>query len=237
MSSTPAPPDPLRTVQIGIAEELSVVAQELKPRLRGWLHAGVAPLVLVAGIVLVVLAPTTASRLAVIVYSLCAFSLFASSAAYHRLRWSDVARARMKRLDHANIYLMIAGTYTPIALLGLTGDQARFMIVFVWIGAAFGVFFRVVWIHAPRALYTGLYIVLGWSVIFFIGSLFSIAGVAVSVLTIVGGACYTLGAVAYATKRPNPSPQWFGFHEVFHLFTILAWTSQYVAVSLLLYRA
>lgn len=230
----PAPPTSHST---GLADEVVAVAEELKPRLRGWLHAGVAPLVLAAGIVLVVLAPSTSSRVAVAVYSLCAFSLFASSAAYHRLRWSDGARARMKRLDHANIYLMIAGTYTPIAALGLPADQARFMIIFVWVGAAAGVFFRVVWLHAPRALYTGLYIVLGWSVVFFIDSLFSTAGVAVSVLTIVGGACYTLGAVAYATKRPNPSPAWFGFHEVFHLFTILAWAAQYVAVSLLVYRA
>lgn len=215
---------------------LAAPLAEVKPRLRGWLHAGVAPLVLVAGIVLVCLAPTTASRWAAVVYSLSGVALFATSAVYNVGTWNTRAHAVLRRVDHGNIYLIIAGSYTPIAVLGLDGWKQELFVIGAWVGAALGVSFRVLWLHAPRALYTGLYILLGWAIAPFMGDLFSV-NVAAALLTLIGGLLYTVGGVVYATRRPDPHPQWFGFHEVFHAFTIGAWTCQYIAISILTYGA
>jgi hemolysin III len=192
--------------------------------------------VLAAGIVLIVLAPTTASRWAAVVYSLSGVILFATSAVYNVGSWQARGQAILKRLDHGNVYLVIAGTYTPIATLALEGRQQQVFIVGAWVAAGLGVVFRVLWIHAPRALYVGLYIALGWAIAPFLGEVFE-ASVAAGVLTLVGGVLYTIGGVIYALKRPDPSPTWFGFHEVFHAFTIGAWTCQYVAISILTYQA
>lgn len=228
----PDHPDHLAHLKQLAAEPLAVV----KPHLRGWLHAGVSPLVLVAGTVLICLAPTTASRWAAVVYALSGVILFATSAVYNVHTWGDRGQAILRRLDHGNIYLIIAGTYTPIATLALDGTKRDLFIVGAWVGAVLGIAFRVFWIGAPRALYTSLYILLGWAVAPFMGDIFA-ASVAVGVLTLVGGVLYTVGAVVYATKRPDPHPTWFGFHEVFHAFTIGAWTCQYIAISILTYRA
>ena len=219
----------------GVTDLVHAPLEAVKPRLRGWLHAGATPLVLAAGIVLICLAPTTGFAWAALVYTLAGLILFGTSATYHLGTWSPRVRARLKRADHANIYLIIAGSYTPIALLALDGWHRTAILVGVWIGAALGVVFRVLWTDAPRALYTGLYIVLGWCIAPFADELFA-AGVAPAVLTVAGGVLYTIGGVVYALKRPDPRPAWFGFHEVFHAFTIGAWTCQYVAVSLLAYR-
>lgn len=209
-----------------------VVARVAKPRLRGWLHATATPLVLAAGIVLVALAPAADTGWASAVYGLTGLVLFATSATYHLGRWSPVVERRLKGADHANIYLIIAGSYTPIAVTALDDWQRATVLTVVWVGAALGVGFRLLWIDAPRWLSTLLYVVLGWSIAPFIGSVFGV-DVAAGVLIATGGVLYTLGAVVYATKRPDPAPAWFGFHEVFHAFTIAAWTCQYVAISLL----
>jgi hemolysin III len=141
--------------------------------------------------------------------------------------------AVLKRLDHSNIFLIIAGSYTPFALL-LPPDQARQLLLIVWTGAVLGVLFRVLWVGAPRWLYVPVYVMLGWVAFFYFRPLLEHAGVAVMTWVVIGGALYSLGAIVYGTKRPNISPRWFGFHEVFHALTILAFTAHFVAASLAL---
>ncbi len=206
-----------------------------KPKLRGWLHAGMFPVSLAAGIVLVALAPSDESRLAAAIFSLTAVLLFGTSALFHRGNWSPRVKNVLRRLDHANIFLIIAGSYTPFAMLGLPDDQSRLLLTIVWSGALLGVLFRIFWMGAPRWLYTTLYLVVGWIAVFFLPELIDGVGVAPVVLIIVGGGLYTLGAVVYGLKWPNPWHGWFGFHEVFHALTIAAFTVHYIAVSMVVY--
>ncbi len=206
----------------------------VKPRLRGWLHAGMAPVVLVAGIVLVVLSSTAAARWSAAVFAATGLLLFATSALYHRGTWSPKVARVLKRLDHSNIFLIIAGSYTPIAL-GLPVSQRRPLLLLVWTGAVLGVLFRIFWVGAPRWLYTPVYVVLGWIAVFYLKPILRYDGVAVLTLVSIGGVLYTLGALVYGTKHPNPSPRWFGFHEIFHALTIAAFTTHYIAASLVLY--
>jgi hemolysin III len=217
-------------------DEPSLLEGVVKPRLRGWLHAGASPLVLAAGIVLICLAPAGYARWSAVAYTAAALLLFVTSAIYHRGTWSPRMATLLKRFDHSNVYLLIAGSYTPVVVVGLPEPQSTFLLWLIWSGALLGVFFRCVWTSAPRALYTALYIVLGWCLAPVLGTLGHQAGAAVLALVVTGGGLYTLGAVVYATKRPNPSPSWFGFHEVFHALTLAAWTVQYVAIALLLLR-
>ena len=207
-----------------------------KPRLRGWLHAGMAPVVLVCGIVLVALSPP-AYRWAAALYSLTALMLFGTSAVYHRFTWSPRTTLLLKRLDHSNIFLIIAGSYTPFAVVLLPPDQARTLLLLVWTGALAGVLFRVFWVGAPRWLYTPIYIALGWVAVFYLPAFWAAGGPAVVILLAAGGLFYSAGGVVYALKRPNPSPTWFGFHEIFHALTLAGFITQYVAVSLVLYGA
>jgi len=216
-----------------VGERVDDVVAAVKPHLRGWLHAGVFPLVVAAGIVLVALAPTTAGRVSSAVFAVTAALLFGTSAVYHRGTWSPRTKMLLKRFDHSNIFLIIAGTYTPFALL-LPPEQARRMLIIVWSGAFLGVLFRVFWSGAPRWLYVPAYLMLGWVAVFYFGPLLQHAGAAVMTWVVIGGALYSLGAVVYGTKRPNISPRWFGFHEVFHALTILAFTAHFVAASLAL---
>jgi hemolysin III len=208
-----------------------------KPKLRGWLHAGASPLALAAGIVLVSLAPSTSARLAAGAFALTSFVLFTTSALYHRGNWSPQTERRLKRLDHANIFLLIAGSYTPFVVLALKGDARVAMMAAVWCTALFGVVFRVFWVGAPRWSYVPLYIGLGWAMAFVFPQLLRGAGVAAFVLVAIGGLLYTAGGLIYGMKRPNPSPRWFGFHEIFHSCTIAAFVCQYVAASFVVYRA
>jgi hemolysin III len=230
--------DSLHDSVADVAEKLD----DLKPKLRGWLHLTTAPLTLAAGIVLISLSPDTTTRIGSAVFILSALVLFTVSAIYHTGNWSPRVWAFLRRFDHANIFLLIAGTYTPFSLLLLHGTAQLALLVTVWTGAVLGVLFRVFWVDAPRWLYTPIYIALGWSAIFFIPAFFEGAtalglgiGIAVFVLIGVGGALYTLGGVVYGFKRPNPSPRWFGFHEVFHSFTVLAFVTHYVGVSMATY--
>lgn len=208
----------------------------IKPRLRGWLHAGAAPVVLAAGLVLVAVAAPGVPRVVAVVYAVCGLLLFATSGLYHRGSWSPRAQGRLRRIDHSNVYLLIAGTYTPVVTLALTGATRVILLWMIWVGATVGVLFRWLWPDAPRALYTALYIALGWSFAPAFGSLIRSAGMAVFILTLAGGLLYTAGAAVYAGRRPDPSPTWFGFHEIFHSLTIAAWACQYLAISLLVYR-
>jgi hemolysin III len=217
--------------------KMGELAQSVKPRLRGWLHAGTFPAVLVAGILLVALGPTLTARLAAAVYAMTSALLFGISAIYHRGRWSDRGEAILRRFDHANIYLIIAGTYTPFALLALHGAVRTVVLAVIWSGAGAGVFFRIVGVGAPRWLYTALYVGLGWVAAGFVPQLLEGAGVTALVLVFAGGLLYSVGGLVYGLRRPDPSPRWFGFHEVFHAFTVAAYVAQYIAVSFVVYRA
>ncbi|GII03947.1 PAQR family membrane homeostasis protein TrhA [Planobispora takensis] len=219
-----------------VAEKMSL-PESIKPRLRGWLHAGALPVTLIAGFVLVALGPTLQARLASVVYAITSGLLFGISATYHRGTLSPRVEEVLRRLDHANIYLIIAGTYTPFALLALDGAARVVVLSVIWAGAIAGVLFRVLWTRAPRWLSTALYIALGWTAVFVLPQLMEGAGVAAVVLVIVGGVLYTAGGIVYGLRRPDPSPRWFGFHEVFHAFTLAAYLVQYVAVSLVVYGA
>jgi len=193
------------------------------------------PVALVAGAILVASAPTQEGRISSAIFAATAVLLFATSALLHRGSWSPRVEDRLRRMDHSNIYLIIAGTYTPFAVLALPPDQGRTMLLIVWIGAIAGVILRVFWTAAPRWLTTALYVLVGWIAIFFLPGLIDGAGATAVALIIVGGILYTVGAVVYATKRPDPSPEWFGFHEVFHAFTVAAFASHYIAVWLVVH--
>jgi hemolysin III len=223
-------------------DKVDEVLAEVKPRLRGWLHLAIVPLTLAAGIVLIALSPTAATRVASAVFAASALLLFGVSAIYHRGTWSPRLHHFWKRFDHANIFVLIAGSYTPFSLILLDGTQCVVMLSAVWTAAVLGVLFRIFWVDAPRWLYLPIYIGMGWAAVFFLpgfidgaGDLGVGIGVATLVLVAAGGVLYTLGGVVYGFKRPDPWPQWFGFHEVFHTFTILAFVSHYVGVSLATY--
>jgi hemolysin III len=219
------------------AESLLDVAREMKPHLRGWLHLAVFPLSVVAGAVLVALSPTGSTRIATAIFAVTSALLFGVSALYHRRHWSPRADAVLRRLDHSNIFLLIAGTYTPFAITLLSSSNAQILLSLVWGGALVGIAFRVLWIGAPRWLYLPVYIALGWAAVFWLGDFASAAGPAVFTLIVAGGCLYSLGGLVYGLKRPNPAPQWFGFHEVFHSFTIAAFVVHYIGISMVVYAA
>jgi hemolysin III len=162
--------------------------------------------------------------------------LFGTSATYHRFGWGKTGAAILRRMDHSNIYLFIAATYTPLALLLLTGTSRVLLLVCIWASAILGVLFRVLWLSAPRWLYTALYIGMGWAAVAWLPQLWSSGGGLVIGLIGLGGLIYTGGAVVYALKRPNPWPTWFGFHEIFHTCTVLAAGCHYAAIALITFR-
>ena len=218
-----------------MGDRVDDVVASVKPKLRGWLHTGTFPLVVAAGIVLVALAPDRAARVSSAIFMVSAALLFGTSALYHRGTWSPRTNVLLKRFDHSNIFLIIAGSYTPFAALLLPYDRARTLLWIVWSGAIAGVLFRVFWVHAPRWLYTPVYIALGWVAVIYLPDFYRSGGAALLTLIIVGGGLYTAGAVIYGLKRPDPSPRWFGFHEIFHACTVAAFTVHYIAVSLAVY--
>ncbi|MDR6865615.1 hemolysin III [Microbacterium resistens] len=205
---------------------------EIKPTWRGWIHAGTFPVAIAAGVILIVLANGTPAKWAAAVFMATSLLLFGNSAVYHRFNWGPRVKSILKRIDHANILLLIAGTYTPIATLALPPEKGALLLVLVWSGAILGILFRVLWINAPRWLYVALYILLGWAAVMYIVDLVN-ANVAMMVLVIVGGLLYTGGAIVYALKRPNPWPGHFGFHEIFHVCTVLAFLCHWAACLLI----
>jgi hemolysin III len=236
--SSPPPRDD-KTPQEGLPERIDSVVEDVvdlvrgvKPHLRGWLHAGTFPVAVVAGIVLVVLADGVRATIATAIYAISAALLFGVSALYHRGHWTPRAEKRLKRLDHSNIFLIIAGTYTPFSLVLLHGHGGNTLLWIVWVAALAGIAFRVFWVGAPRWLYTPVYIGLGWVAVFYLPEILDTGGVAVVTLLAIGGGLYSIGGVVYALKKPNPSPRWFGFHEVFHALTLLAFATHYVAISI-----
>ena len=218
-----------------VSERAREVKQEVKPKLRGWLHAGTSPLALAAGIVLICLSPNTLTRIGSAVFAATALLLFTVSAIYHRGTWSPRTWAFLRRFDHSNIFLLIAGSYTPFTLILLRGSERVGLLTVVWTGAVLGVLFRIFWTDAPRWIYTPIYAALGWVAIFY-ASDFAAGGTAVITLIVVGGGLYTLGGLVYGLKKPDPFPTWFGFHEVFHTLTIAAFACHYVAASIATYQ-
>ncbi len=225
-------PDPSRQPGAG---PLSAAATKVKPMLRGWIHAGTAPVALVAGIVLVALSPTTAARASTAVFAFSTVLLFSASAVYHRGTWSVRTTAALRRLDHSNILLVIAGTYTPLAVLLLPSGTARWLLLAIWVAALGGMFARVFWLSAPRWFYVPLYVILGMVSIGFLPQFWRTGGPVIVWLVVAGGLAYMLGAVVYGIKKPNPSPRYFGFHEVFHVLTVIGYVCHYIAVSIAAY--
>lgn len=210
----------------------------VRPRLRGWLHAWASAVSVASGAALVAVAAATRGArpgAATAVYALTVVLLFSTSALYHRITWSPRWQSVMARLDHAMIFVFIAGTYTPFAVLSLPPGSGQVVLAVVWIGAIAGMILQVAWLSAPRWLSVPLYLGLGWVAVFVLPQLLRHGGVAAFVLLMCGGVLYTIGAVVYALRRPDPVPHIFGFHEVFHLCTVLAAVCHYIAVWLIVY--
>jgi hemolysin III len=205
--------------------------EELIPRRRGVTHAWAMWFAAVACVVLALYAPTGLARAASLIYGIGLCALFAASGLYHRWRWNPRWRPILRRVDHSTIFIFIAASYTPIALLVLDGPVQLIVLISVWAGALAGVALSVAWITAPRALQAACYLALGWVSVITIPQLATKLGVAPFVLFGSGGLLYTVGAVVYATRKPNPWPRTFGFHEIFHALVIAAATAHFVAMA------
>lgn len=204
------------------------------PKLRGWFHLGATPVVIIASLVLFILSKSSL-KFAVAIYSITAILLFSVSAVYHRVPWSAAKKKIWRRFDHANINLLIAGSYTPFAVTLLDGRDRTILLSVVWIGAAAGVAMRIFWLGAPRWLYVANYLLLGWVAVAYMPQLYRAGGLWILLPIIIGGLFYSVGAIFYALKRPGREAKYFGFHELFHIFVLAAWVSQYVAISVAIY--
>ncbi|CAB4664112.1 MAG: DNA-binding protein [Actinobacteria bacterium] len=217
------------------AKEVEVVAPIAPPKLRGWFHLGAAPVVFIASLVLFILSKDSL-KFAVALYSLTAILLFSVSAIYHRVPWSPSKKKIWRRWDHANINLLIAGSYTPFAVTLLEGRDRTILLSVIWTGALIGVAVRVFWVGAPRWLYVANYLLLGWVAVIYTPQMYRSGGLWILLPILIGGLFYSVGAIFYALKLPGRNARYFGFHELFHIFVIAAWISQYVAVSVAIYR-
>ena len=214
-----------------LEEAIEYEKLDAKPTWRGWIHAGTFPVAIVLGIILIVLADGVAAKVSSAVFVASSLLLFGISALYHRFTWSERTRVLLKRFDHSNIFLLIAGSYTPITVLCLPTDKAIILLSMVWGGALLGIGFRVFWVGAPRWLYVPIYVLLGWAAMIFVVDFFQ-ANWIMMTLIFAGGVFYTLGAVFYGLKRPNPFPGKFGFHEIFHTLTLMAFLCHWVGIFL-----
>ena len=209
----------------------SAVASKVKPRLRGVSHQYAFFVSIVCGVGLILAASAGRARVAAAIYAVAVSALLGTSALYHRVTWRPKARRWMKRLDHSMIFVLIAGTYTPVALLALRGELATAILIVVWAGALGGVVFKLAWIDAPKWLFAGVYLALGWVSVAVMGELpaaigwLGVAGLAA------GGLLYTAGAMVYASERPNPIPKVFGYHEVFHALVLAAVGLHYAVIA------
>jgi hemolysin III len=203
-----------------------------RPRLRGLFHQYAFVASLAAGVTLVALAEGARARIACAIYAAALVAMFGASAIYHRVPWRSFrARSWARRIDHSMIFVFIAGTYTPFALLALSGVLPKILLACVWGGAVLGVVLNVSWIDAPKWVTAPVYLLVGWAGVVAAPQIFAELSVVSAVLVVIGGLLYTLGALAYATSWPDPFPATFGFHEIFHLLVIAAAVTQFVAVA------
>ena len=207
------------------------IPDAVKPRLRGVIHQYAFFVALVLGVALVALAPDGRPRVAAAIYAASVIGLLGTSALYHRRDWADRARMWMRRLDHSMIFVLIAGTYTPFALLVLHGGLARAILIVVWAGAFAGAVLNMFFVRAPKGVTASVYIALGWVAVAAMPQMMDAIGVAGVGLILLGGVLYTTGAVIYALKRPNPVPGVFGYHEVFHVLVVAAAAAHFTAVA------
>ena len=215
-----------------IEELRASIGTAVKPRLRGWLHFGAGPMAFLLGLGLLVFTPDQGLRVAVAVYVATTVLLFGVSAGYHLGAGGRRTSAALNRLDHANIYLFIAGSYTPFAVALDNEQVGRTMLLLVWSIALIGSLVRVIWWGAPRWLVVSSYLALGWVSVLFLPAIAQQFGAGVVALMAAGGVLYSIGAVVYARKRPDPHPGWFGYHEVFHAFTIAAFLLQFAGIAI-----
>jgi hemolysin III len=214
-----------------------VVVEGQRPLLRGALHQAAFTVALVVGALLIAYADRNAmTRTSAAIFAGSVAAMLGASALYHRITWSPRVRPWLRRLDHAGIYLLIAGTYTPVGLLALHGALQRVVLALVWSGAAAAVLLKFAWVKAPKWLAALIGIVLGWVGVAALPELWDTAGVAAVALLGAGGLAYTAGALVYACKWPNPAPRVFGYHELFHALTIVAVACQYVAIAFYVLR-
>ncbi len=213
------------------AQPAAPVAPRPRPLLRGWLHLGALVVTLVVGPLLVLAGQGAAQRLALSVYVASLVALFGVSAAFHRVRWGPVGRRRMRRLDHSTIFVAIAGTYTAVAALALTGWAQVVILALVWGGALSGILLRQLWLDAPKWAVALPYVVVGWCAVSVLPQLVHGLGWGGFALLLAGGLAYTVGAVVYARKRPDPWPATFGYHEIFHLCTVVGAALHFVTVA------
>ena len=222
-------------LRVTAASRPRTVADFGHPRLRGWLHAYAAVIALVCGGVLVTLAaarPGVAPLISTVVYSGTVCLLFGVSAAFHRRAWSERGYQVMRRLDHAAIFLLIAGTYTPFALVALDGAWRVVMLAIAWSGALAAIVLKVAWIDGPRWVAAVVAVCLGWVGVVMVPEIHGSVGFSPLALVAVGGLLYTAGGVIYALRRPDPIPSVFGYHELFHALVVAAAGFQYVAIAL-----
>jgi len=210
---------------------VSDAGHQVKPRLRGVLHHYACFGSLIAGVALVLAAPGVLAKAATAVYAAALAGLFTVSALYHRVDWAPAARRRMRRLDHSMIFVLIAGTYTPFALLVLDGVVAAVVLVGMWVGALAGIVLKLAWIDAPKWLTALVCLGLGWLGLASLPELVSGVGVGAMTLMLAGGVLYSVGAFVYAAGRPDPSPAVFGYHEVFHTLVIVAAALHFVGIA------
>ena len=201
-----------------------------KPSWRGVQHQWAAVFALGAGTSLVTLAPTTEARVASAIYAASLALLLAVSAVYHRHEWTPAVRAWLRRADHASIFLLIGGTYTPVAMLALGGATGRHLLIAIWCGVAFGVLVSMLWPNAPKFVSAAIAVAVGWTIVPYIGDVARALQPAEIWLIVLGGLAYTAGALVYAARRPNPWPRVFGYHEVFHALTLVGAATHYAAV-------
>jgi hemolysin III len=208
----------------------------VRPLLRGVLHEVAFWFALAVGAALVLEADGTRRRLAAAVFAVSVAACFGASALYHRVTWSPNVRLWMRRVDHAGVYLMIAGTYTPVSLLALHGKWRPIVLGVVWTGAAAAIALKMAWVAAPKWLAAAIGILLGWIAVVALPELVRNLHPAAVALLIAGGLAYTAGAVVYARGRPDPVPAVFGYHELFHALTIVGVACQYTAIAFFIVR-
>ncbi|CAB4615179.1 MAG: hemolysin III family protein [Actinobacteria bacterium] len=223
--------DDTQSIFLPVSSGFPVITEE-KPTMRGWLHAGILPIVIAGGVLLIVLGQGSAAKVAGSIFLASSFLLFGNSALYHRFNWKPKTKLVLKRIDHANIFLLIAGSYTPITMLALPFEKGLILLIAIWSMTLIGISFRIFWITAPRWLYVPIYVGMGWGALVYIQD-FMAANLPMMVLILSGGLAYTIGALVYGFKWPNPSKKHFGFHEIFHALTVAAFLSHWTAALLI----